>query len=233
MGAIKVHSQMPCRILKEGEQHFAFGTVTLTKLNLDKFNKNLKQIHVIRHVGMGDSGNCCLGASANGNSSCVVKFYHQVKGATTTVLADEEFQNWQKIYGETQLQHWNSICGANKVLPMSHTFKIAEGHCLVMPYLRPIRKSERHQLLDNNQIKKALVSFAKTGYKHLDIKWRHFGRWKEGIFLLDLGRVADVVDAEIESWVKEAMEMLRKTAGKRGANLHTPNTRKRGRASMG
>ena len=200
---INVYKSMACRIIKDNEKIFAFGTVALEGLNLDKFLCPLrtKTIYVIHHLGMGNSRNCCLGVSRTGNSSCVVKFYHQPKNDMTVQVAKGEYQNWKTIYGKS-----------NYGPPMSKRFKIAEGHCLVMPYLKPVPNSDRHTLLES-KIEKTLKKFAKSGYKHEDVKWRHFGYWGKEIFLLDLERVAKIETNEIDSWVTETLEKLRQKAG--------------------
>lgn len=93
-----------------------------------------------------------------------------------------------------------------------------------MPYLRPIPKEERHQLLENGEIKNALQNFAKSGYLHGDVKWRHLGRSRgkdakdqeknQTIFLLDLGSILKEGDeAKQNAWVDEAVDHLRGSAG--------------------
>jgi len=222
--SITVYKKMPCRILSHEDNEFAFGTVTLTRLNLDVFNPELQNIHVIRHLGIGDSGNCCLGVSDKGGSSCAVKFYHFAESEKTKVLAEEEYQNWENIYGGKEREKYSP--------PMAYRLKLAEGYCLVMPYLTPIPESDRRKLLEksNNEesmIEETLRNFAKSGYKHEDIKWRHFGYWgkkRKKIYLFDLGKVAKVKKSDIDSWVAGKVEMLRKKAG----NPVTPG-RKRNR----
>ncbi len=206
---IQVYKDMPCRIITNDENEFSFGTVSLNELKLDQFIdcKKTRKIHVIHHLGMGGSGNCCLGVSCTGKSSCVVKFYHAARKRETRQVADEEYKNWGKIYGEQYGP------------PMAFRLNLVVGRCLVMPYLKPIPESDRHTLLekrnDDNEsrIEETLRTFAQKGYKHEDVKWRHFGYWGEQIFLLDLERVAKVNEDEINSWVTETVEKLRKKAG--------------------
>jgi hypothetical protein len=140
----------------------------------------------------------------------------------TVQVAKREHQNWKTIYGKSKYGP-----------PMSKRLKIAEGYCLVMPYLKPIPDSDRHTLLES-EIKKTLKKFAKeSGYKHEDVKWRHFGYWGKEIFLLDLERVAKIETNEIDSWVTETLEKLRQKAGNAktskngGKATRTPATRKK------
>lgn len=99
LDTIKLHSQMPCRTLSASEkEHFAFGTVNLERLDLNAFNAKLETIHVIHHLGMGEYGNCCLGVSGSGASSCVVNFYRQAGKEQAIGMAQDEFDNWDKDY---------------------------------------------------------------------------------------------------------------------------------------
>jgi hypothetical protein len=214
---IDIYSKMPCRILTSKEEQFAFGTVSLKSLNLDGF-KAMKTIHVIHHLGMGAYGNCCLGVSSTGLTSCVVKFYHTMaQPLAIEKMARQEAENWTLVYGK------------QKVLPMSYQLKVAGGYCLVMPYLRPIPRGERHAELKQTEIEGALRDFSKSGYKHDDIKWRHFGRWQKKLFLLDLGSISLIKNEAAKSdWVTKSMEKLRNTAGKPLIAQTTPSARSKG-----
>jgi hypothetical protein len=74
--SLQIFSRMPCRTLAKNEKAFAFGTVKLKKLQLDKFVPNtIQEIHVIHHIGSGANGTCCLGVSKTGGSCCAIKFF--------------------------------------------------------------------------------------------------------------------------------------------------------------
>jgi hypothetical protein len=76
-------------------------------------------------------------------------------------LANEELENWDEVYRNEDL----SACRVG-TLPN-------DGSYLCMPYLKPI---SIHQRLEQKEhVKKALERFAKSGYKHNDIRWSHFG----------------------------------------------------------
>ena len=91
-----------------------------------------------------------------------------------------------------------------------------------MPYLDPILESERCELLKKNgpapsPIEKTLNEFAKSGYIHKEIKWRHFRRWtsKEKILLIDLGPNSlekKEKPEDRESWIKESLAALEEKA---------------------
>jgi len=147
------------------------------------------------------------------------------QGRETVDLANKEYKNWKNIYG-------NPGYGP----PMCRQLKLLEGRCLVMPYLKPIPESRRVDLLkkrrgEGESIKETLRNFAKSGYKHEDVKWRHFGLWKDKIFLLDLGKVAKVEKNDIDSWVDETLEKLRKKAGKPETQV-TPTNKRKQKASV-
>ena len=78
-----------------------------------------------------------------------------------------------------------------------------------MPYMMPIPKNERMQLIDNGKIKTCLEGFVQTKYIHQDVKWRHFRRWQDVIYLIDLGEVSKLGEKDPNSWVENEMSGLR------------------------
>ena len=210
--SIKVRPKMPCRILtKQGTRDhktqdgvFAFGSITLPNLNLHTFTPaNLKYFYVIQHLGMGEYGNVCLGTSSTGGSCCAIKFYHEK--SRRKQFAKAECANWEKVYGK--------ISGFR----MPFILEVAGGDCLVMPYLHPIPENERLELLDNGVIKTTLETFAKSGFIHTDIKWRHFRQWKtddqenDRVFLVDFGNESlhkEKKSSAIATWVGNSIETL-------------------------
>ena len=207
--------QSPCRILvndkyrrKDDELSrkpsvFTFGTVTLARLELGTFNEKLAKIHVCSHLGIGDHANVCLGTSTDGRSCCAVKFYHAKE--ERKALAEEECSNWKAVYG------WQ------KCFAMPYSLQVAGGHCLVMPYLHPIPPKKRLQLLDSGKIRNALKAFTKSGFIHVDLKWRHIRMWRgeeSHIFIIDLEKssLESFTDkAHVGKWIKGSIKHLRNT----------------------
>jgi hypothetical protein len=121
-------------------------------------------------------------------------------------LANEELENWDEVYRNEDL----SACRVG-TLPN-------DGSYLCMPYLKPI---SIHQRLEQKEhVKKALERFAKSGYKHNDIRWRHFGWWNDVLYMCDLGDIEkmqckkDGVEGEwIEEWVDTSMRKLEASMG--------------------
>jgi hypothetical protein len=86
---IVVRPKMPCRVLNQNEHVFAFGTVTLKKLELQNFKAaNLKELYVIHHIASGDYGSCYLCVTATGASCCAVKFFHRLEFIDTAAQAE-------------------------------------------------------------------------------------------------------------------------------------------------
>ena len=212
---IRLNERIPCRNLKKGEKVFSFGTMKLTKVNLDAFCK-ADNLHVIHHLGIGGSGNVCLAVSDKGESACAVKFYHET--FRQKELAQEELENWRHVYGND-----NDI-GNPYII---HT---ANGECLVMPYLHPIPPESRAKML-NGTIQEVLRLFAKSGFFHRDIKWRHFrikimekgkrdppllfcgkpgDKLSGKVYLVDLGEGSLVKSKKsTEEWINECIETLK------------------------
>jgi len=210
LNEIFIRPKMPCRVLTNNNKTFSFSTVSVKQLQVQTFppnGKNTKRIHVIHPIGSGEYGDCCLGVSDGGASSCAIKFFHK-----SSEQAENERRNWEEVYGQ------------NKGIPACFTWAIAgQEACLVMPYLTPIPSSDRRRLLDDNTIRKALEQFASTGYIHIDIKWRHFGWWKETLILLDLGLIKKSSELEIVHWVEKSLATLvKKASGVTAQQLSTP-----------
>jgi hypothetical protein len=195
-------SKIPSRVLTENSQVFAFATIKLHRVSWDVFNEKLKELYVIRHLGMGDYGNCCLAVSFDGGSCCAVKFFHRFALETSPEIAMDECANWNKVYEKIDN------------FPKCRVINAAEAKCLVMPYLHPIPKEKRLKLIEDGSIEKALHDFCNSGFLHLDIKWRHIGLWKNRIVLLDLGMLQKESDKKKqEAWCQDSIKKLREKAG--------------------
>jgi hypothetical protein len=146
-----------------------------------------------------------LGLSGDGTSCCAVKFFLKLNDnklkRSTIQLANEELDNWNKVYG-------------NRDLPACRVGKLPnDGGYLCMPYLKPIPINQRLEQKEN--VKEALKIFAKSGYKHNDIRWRHFGWWNDKLYMCDLGNIVKMQDKKdgmedkwIEEWVAGSMLIL-------------------------
>ena len=109
---------------------------------------------------MGDRANVCLGTSEDGGSCCAVKFYHANEADEQRALAKDECKNWETAYRR-------QACFA-----MAYALDVAGGHCLVMPYLHPVKPEERLRLLDSGEIRNALEAFAESGFIHVEMQWQ-------------------------------------------------------------
>ena len=147
---------------------------------------------------MGANGNCCLGASRDAKSFCAIKFYH--KSAQIKENIEAECNNWKNIYKKEKFH--------------VRMLNVAGGYCLFMPYMMPIAKNERAGLLYDGSIRNTLTDFAERKFRHWkfrhsDIKWRHFRRWKGNIYLIDLGAVEKIRQEESSDfWVEQQIQLL-------------------------
>lgn len=211
-----IQGTLPCRIMHAENTCFAFGTVSIDELNLDSYAPNLKNIHIIRNLGMGVNGQCCLGCSNTGKSTCVLKFYHNA--IYRTEQAEIECANWTKVYPQAKCRTLK-----NKMSEM----------CLVMPYFRAFTMEERFEILSNGDLRKALQTFAASGYMHSNIRWLHV-RYrfsnedrKREIFLIDLGDIEEWESVEEKNhWIKSSLETLQRKAGTEKAKTPEGNVKR-------
>jgi hypothetical protein len=139
-------------------------------------------------------------ASTEAAACCAVIFFHRLTGVNFATGAQAELKNWNTVYGEKE----GFTC---------ETWKIAGSECLVMPYLKSVKADERHQLLEDGTISKALTEFAKSWHIHRDIKWRHFGWFGDELLLYDLGVIKKSTTAERKSWHEASIALLKRSAG--------------------
>ena len=156
---------------------------------------------------MGDRANVCLGTSEDGGSCCAVKFYHANEADEQRALAEDECKNWETAYRR-------QACFA-----MAYALDVAGGHCLVMPYLHPVKPEERLRLLDSGEIRNALEAFAESGFIHVEMQWRHIHIWRgkeeSRIFIIDLENWSlkrCTNEVVVGKWIKRSIKHLRKTA---------------------
>jgi hypothetical protein len=206
ISTITIPRKVPCRVLKEKKKVFAFASIGVEDINISKFNERLKCLYVIRHLGMGECGSCCLAISKKGASCCVVKFFHRPNSTKESV--QRECSNWNTVYASIQN------------FPKCRIFKAAEGYCLVMPYLRPIPKKDRWQWIGS--IEETLKLFCCANVLHPEVRWRHIGLWQDRAFFLDLGNLTkDAGQRSQLAWRVKSLESLQQKAG-----LQTPSKNK-------
>jgi hypothetical protein len=186
----------------------AFQTIQTAEMNRSNYiTPETSNIFLVRYLGGGSCGDCCFAVSQCGKTCCAVKFY--VEKLESEELAKNELKNWNSVYCDTELPE----CRMGFVA-------LTQAY-LVMPYLSPVSTVKRMFVLNIGKIKETLEEFSrkqKDGkrYLHRDVKWRHFGYYKEKLYLLDLGRVSEVkgnADAEVQTWIEASLESLTKNMG--------------------
>jgi hypothetical protein len=160
--------------------------------------KNAKEIFFFRHLGSGETGDCCLALTNDGRQCCAVKFFLIQNRPSRLELANVESANWHKVYGQ------------DAKLPKCHVGKLPnDDFYLCMPYLRPIPKSERQTLIGKDgKVEAALLRFATSGYKHNDVCWQHLGWWQKELYLFDLGDTSECGEQDRQKWVDETRRRL-------------------------
>jgi Family of unknown function (DUF5898) len=180
----------------------SFQKICLTKnVDLNSFVDfaETNEIYLFHHLGSGESGACCLAMTKNGEQCCVVKFFlMQARKTTGRKLAAQELENSNKVYGSSLPQ-----CCVG--------YLINEDGYICMPYLKPVQKCKRLTRIQDGSVKKALTLFAKSGFKHEEIDWRHVGQFGKELYLLDLGDITKFgADDDKEKWIDSSIEKLRK-----------------------
>jgi hypothetical protein len=203
-------SGMPCRVLNDKTDAFAFESINPTQLNLSAFlHSSIKNIYLVKSLGCGANGDCCLGISATGARTCAVKFMIGPCSATGA-LVKQELQNWINVYGAKDTK--DDVRKTN--LPLCRVQALSgNSSALVMPVLTPIDSIDRKTALVNGDIAATLVHFAASGFLHRDIKWRHFGYFNGTLYMCDMGYVSPKSQGgSIDSWVEESLRTLVKAA---------------------
>jgi Family of unknown function (DUF5898) len=199
---------LPARLLNlnSNANSHAFTKLTLSKAAVgDSYiSMGTTNIYLVRHLGFGANGDCCLAISKDGQTCCAVKFF-QARNQSVE-FATLECNLWNAVYG------WEIKC---RVGQTSETCGF-----LVMPYLRPPTDLERTELLRNNGklIRDALRKFSSGAdgnfYMQKDIKWRHLGYYKKELCVLDFGDVVQIKQDKVNEWITNAIAMLRAKNGK-------------------
>jgi hypothetical protein len=150
---------------------------------------------VIKQLGYGSRGVCCLAITQKFAVACVIKFFHLKTGTIEEdhAAARKEADMWWTIYGTTYSFSAKSILFPTRAM-------------LVMPYIQIPRNYEERQALvegeKNSLLYLALVHFSNQGYAHADIYWHHVGTFtiadadnsqgKKFAALCDLGDLVDL-----------------------------------------
>jgi hypothetical protein len=199
-------NNLSCRVLNLKEEEGTKMRCSFQKLRLPEVDltscvnfAETKEIYLIHHLGNGESGDCCLAVTNKGDQCCAVKFFLKHEGESTRrELAAKELDNWNKVYG------------ADDLLPRCYLGYLPnhDGY-ICMPYLKPIPKAEWSSRIADGRVKEALRCFAKSGFKHEEVYWRHFGWWKDRLYLLDLGGATKFSpDDDRDEWVETSLKNL-------------------------
>ena len=205
----------PCDLFAHQKITFT-GKPSLRECLLEK--KNVAEILLFKHLGMGRNGDCCLATTRDLKSFCAVKFF------ADRAAAQENAQS--------ECDLWNSIYDG---LPRARTVKLPRlggkgesanpDYCLCMPYLVPIDGDKRTEALGNGSIDACLNSFRTKNYLHNEVLWRHLGFFgksteEQKVYLCDLGSLtqrSEETDAEWErkakEWKDTCKDQLHQTAG--------------------
>eukprot|EP00978_Attheya_sp_CCMP212_P025403 scaffold81629_cov56-Attheya_sp.AAC.1 len=184
-------------------------------------NGKLENIHLIKNIGAGTNGDCCLAMDLTGKNYCAVKFFlrpEYSENSDTSTLAKEEYDMWMKIYPELK--------------DYIHLEKrTVDKAFLCMPYLEPISNLERLQLTadDNNgSLVTALREMVKNDWVHQYLVWRHIGKFGDKLCFLDFGMdgmtEAPITEQAKELWVQKGFTILKARAGHQ--ELSTPTHKK-------
>lgn len=203
-----------------------FSTIELQRgwqKSLDSYAKKDDVVSLIRRLGAGVNGECCLAISKYQKRSCAVKFFHE----PSKTDAKTEKLNWDRVYGTDIWETTVVELGEKK-------------GCLVMPYVN-MSHLDRKTVLENNAklLRTALTQFSRRNdsdekiyYLHTDVKWRHLGYFQRNLMLVDLGHVNKTDNIlERNDWIEKSVEMLKESAYEHVSN-GTPQSNKRAKAQQ-
>jgi hypothetical protein len=202
---------------------FAFQRVNLKRISKDlskliTFNdiyQQTKQIFLIKNIGAGEFGDCCLAMDSVGVNFCAVKFFVPKNTSESEKseyeLARDEHDTWIEIYPELEKHiHLGNISD--------------DKGFLCMPYLKPLKTDERQLVISNQSLLEALQEFVKKPFVHKVVSWRHIGTLNGNIYFLDFGRDgledSPTDEGEKQKWVSKNYERLQQRAG--GPKEDTP-----------
>jgi hypothetical protein len=184
---------------------------------LPSFDDKKQKYYVIKQLGFGAHGVCCLAITQNASVACVIKFFHPRTDIALEPIdvghaaAKQEADMWEKIYGST----YNFS---------AKSFDFPTRTMLVMPCIRIPRNCEERKALvvgeDDSLLYLALDLFSKQGYAHPDIYWHHVGTFtfdspeKKVEALCDLGGLVELPEAKRATWVNESFSKLKNRIGK-------------------
>jgi hypothetical protein len=178
--------------------------------------------HIWMQLGAGSSGVCCFATVETApedaekkvqggfeGAPCVLKIFphmdYRKRPIDAKALAQEELQNWHNVYHK---ENW-TFCKVH----CTNTFTV-----LVRPYLHVPDKDKQETLLGDaaaaqeSAIWHGLERFAKPGWKHDDLHWRHVGilpeEGQERVFLFDLGQVSPLEESDKQEWITSGYKKL-------------------------
>lgn len=190
-----------------------------TPIRIEQLNFNItpqqtaKKFYSWEHLGHGASGRAFLVSTTKTLAVGVLKCFFASSDADATNKKvsrlqnrDQEWANWQKIYGDNRKDKSLKEYSCHKVVAFSRP-------CIVMPYFAPILVDDRHNQL--NEIRNALQKyFVNQGYIHEDVRWRNIGKDCNGkVVIFDLGQIkVEENPKTLQAWLENSMEYLRSKA---------------------
>jgi len=226
----KLQATLGSRIESRKHQCTTPRTVNKNQNQIDKHDD--KSYYIIGSLGHGSTSNVFQALTSDGEH-VAIKVYVKKYDDHGRIIDEASFQNIAKAAVETEknrlLDFYPELL-KDKV----KTAKLFGRPCIVMPFIDPLKKSERGMPTTWTSMQKVLggpfLTFS-LRYKQDDERWGHVGNYttKDGekhVILYDLADLEELEDGDKESFVKNSLEKFQARIRIDGENKFPVNVKK-------
>ncbi|MEO1628449.1 MAG: hypothetical protein AAFV25_25100, partial [Bacteroidota bacterium] len=207
----------------DSSSKYCWGTLTATigkQIDCQEEGARRQPMHVekcffiVQILGWGRTSNVFLALTPNG-SQVALKLYVKNTDENGDKFCKAGFSKRAEETTKREAEQLQDIYRFNE--SEVYQGRIFGLWCVVMPFFRPVCKSERNQKMTD--IERVFGEFKRVGkkYKADDVRWRHVGLHgvgaEERTILYDVADLEELADAEKDTFVADQCNMLRKRIG--------------------
>ena len=143
-------------------------------------------LYLVNFIRSGGTSKVYRAISESGHD-CVIKMFVHCRG--TSIMSEKQFQRASKKLADEEFANYEAIYGTDTLMNYMWRETLNNVHCIIMPLFRPIQMEERNSKAVQDAITLRLQQFCKAGkvFEPDDQSWRHIGYFHDALYLFDLG----------------------------------------------
>jgi hypothetical protein len=182
--------------IEMGKKSYQWGKLTTTAKGecykkMSFFHRDV-ELYLLYCIGTGSTSKAFHAITLHGYE-CVVKIYTQRHDDHGRLKTERKFKSDAKKHVKEEVKQYHKIYGNELENYVWHQ-EVYKSHAVILPFFRPVVNREAE--IQNIKDRLELFTKHKLAFRECDQCWRHIGRFKEELYLFDLGDLETCTDKE-------------------------------------